>query len=154
MSDYPASNADLLIEHIVNCTPAKAAVVVDGSADDIVAGMVAAGWTLGGRVDRVAGKRIRFLTPPPDYDLTAEGAGPLLDPDCRDGKCGSCVGAPCEHYCHKRAGAGEGPAMTEEPCAQVRGMFECTRPLGHDGDHIAHDIGSQVVDRWPQEATP
>jgi len=32
--------------------------------------------------------------------LVAKGAGPLLDPDCRDGKCGSCVGAPCEHECH------------------------------------------------------
>lgn len=26
---------------------------------------------------------------------------PLLDPDCRDGKCGSCVGGPCEHDCHR-----------------------------------------------------
>src|ERR1044072_856068 len=25
---------------------------------------------------------------------------PLIDPDCRDGKCGSCVGGPCEHDCH------------------------------------------------------
>jgi hypothetical protein len=37
--------------------------------------------------------------------LTAEGAGPLLDPDCRGGKCGSCVGAPCEHECHAAAGS-------------------------------------------------
>lgn len=29
---------------------------------------------------------------------------PLIDPDCRDGKCDSCVGGPCEHDCHK-AGA-------------------------------------------------
>ena len=36
----------------------------------------------------------------PDVVLVAYGAGPLLDPDCRDGKCGSCVGAPCEHDCH------------------------------------------------------
>ena len=28
---------------------------------------------------------------------------PLLDPDCRDGKCGSCVGGPCEHWCHTHA---------------------------------------------------
>ncbi len=33
-------------------------------------------------------------------ELTAEGTGPLLDPDCRDGKCGSCIGPPCEHECH------------------------------------------------------
>jgi len=28
---------------------------------------------------------------------------PLIDPDCRDGKCGSCVGGPCEHDCHSEA---------------------------------------------------
>jgi hypothetical protein len=37
----------------------------------------------------------------PSRPLEAIGAGPLLDPDCRDGKCGSCVGAPCEHSCHQ-----------------------------------------------------
>jgi hypothetical protein len=25
----------------------------------------------------------------------------LVDPDCRDGKCDSCVGGPCEHECHQ-----------------------------------------------------
>jgi hypothetical protein len=34
-------------------------------------------------------------------DLVAEGAGPLLDPDCRDGKHASCIGAPCECTCHQ-----------------------------------------------------
>lgn len=24
----------------------------------------------------------------------------LIDPDCASGKCGSCVGGPCEHSCH------------------------------------------------------
>lgn len=33
-------------------------------------------------------------------ELIAYGAGPLLDPDCRDGKHGSCVGPPCECDCH------------------------------------------------------
>lgn len=32
-------------------------------------------------------------------------AEPLLDPDCRDGKCGSCVGGVCEHDCHQSGGA-------------------------------------------------
>ena len=32
-------------------------------------------------------------------------AEPLIDPDCRDGKCGSCVGGPCTHDCHQ-AGSG------------------------------------------------
>jgi hypothetical protein len=27
---------------------------------------------------------------------TTPVAEPLIDPDCRDGKCGSCVGGPCE----------------------------------------------------------
>jgi hypothetical protein len=40
----------------------------------------------------------RLLAEP--AELTAEGAGPLLDPDCRAGKCGSCIGPPCEHECH------------------------------------------------------
>lgn len=48
-----------------------------------------------------ADERKRLLDAGP-RDLIAVGAGPLLDPDCRDGKCGSCVGAPCEHECHKR----------------------------------------------------
>jgi hypothetical protein len=33
-------------------------------------------------------------------ELVADGTGPLLDPDCRDGKCSSCIGPPCEHSCH------------------------------------------------------
>lgn len=39
-------------------------------------------------------------------DLAAEGCGPLLDPDCRDGKHASCVGAPCECACHQDRAAG------------------------------------------------
>lgn len=31
----------------------------------------------------------------------ADQAEPLIDPDCRDGKCGSCVGGPCTHDCHQ-----------------------------------------------------
>jgi hypothetical protein len=44
----------------------------------------------------------------PAGELEAIGTGPLLDPDCRAGKCSSCVGAPCEHECHKRQEAGRG----------------------------------------------
>lgn len=25
---------------------------------------------------------------------------PLIDPDCRAGKCATCMGEPCEHECH------------------------------------------------------
>jgi uncharacterized protein YbjT (DUF2867 family) len=58
------SAADLVAEHMAECTDAKAAIVVDGSADEIVAQLAAAGWTLRSRVDHVLGKRIRFLSPP------------------------------------------------------------------------------------------
>jgi hypothetical protein len=58
------SGADILAEHMAECTDAKAAIVVDGSADEIVARLLAAGWTMDERVDHVAGKRIRFLRTP------------------------------------------------------------------------------------------
>jgi hypothetical protein len=37
---------------------------------------------------------------------------PLLDPDCRDEKHGSCVGGPCECWCHE---PGEGLRLMEPP---------------------------------------
>lgn len=33
-------------------------------------------------------------------ELNTETEALVIDPDCRDGKCGSCVGDPCEHSCH------------------------------------------------------
>ncbi len=51
--------------------------------------------TIAGLIEMI----VRLITEP--AELTAEGAGPLLDPDCRDGKCGSCIGPPCEHECHR-----------------------------------------------------
>ena len=35
-----------------------------------------------------------------------EAVEKLLDPDCRDGKHGSCVGEPCECACHAEAQEG------------------------------------------------
>jgi hypothetical protein len=57
--------ADVLVEHMAECTDAKAAIVVDGNADEIVDRLVEAGWTLQDRVDVLVGKRIRFMSPPP-----------------------------------------------------------------------------------------
>lgn len=45
-----------------------------------------------------------LLTSRPEEVLTADGAGPLLSPACRDGDCWACEGAPCEHG-HHRDGA-------------------------------------------------
>ncbi|GAA0970017.1 hypothetical protein GCM10009555_018190 [Acrocarpospora macrocephala] len=44
-------------------------------------------------------RTVEWVKPPaPAPDL-------LIDPDCRDGKCGSCVGGPCEHGCHQGGGS-------------------------------------------------
>ncbi len=40
--------------------------------------------------------RTRIVSASGVKDLEAIGNGPLLDPDCRDGKHSSCMGAPCE----------------------------------------------------------
>ena len=40
-------------------------------------------------------------------ELTAEGAGPLLSPACRDGDCWACEGAPCEHPHHRASPSSE-----------------------------------------------
>lgn len=67
------SGPETVAGHLADCTDAKAAIVVDGSADDVIAQMTAAGWTLDERVDHVAGKRIRFLKMPgSDLDDEAE----------------------------------------------------------------------------------
>lgn len=58
------SDPELIVEHLRECLDAKAAIVVGGSADEIVADLLAAGWTLEERVDYVAGKRIRTLRLP------------------------------------------------------------------------------------------
>jgi hypothetical protein len=58
------NDAETIAEHIQECTDARAALVVEGSADKIIARLVQAGWTLQERTDLVAGKRIRFLKMP------------------------------------------------------------------------------------------
>lgn len=64
------TGADEVIDHLVNCADVNAALVMhQGSADDAIAELVAAGWTLEERVDRVAGKRIRYMQPPPGVTL-------------------------------------------------------------------------------------
>jgi hypothetical protein len=57
-------SAEELVEHLKECRKVDVAVVKDGNADDLVARMIAEGWTYDG-VEYVAGKRVRYLTPPP-----------------------------------------------------------------------------------------
>jgi len=58
------SGADILLDHITRCTGADALLVVDGSADDTITQLLAAGWTLDEGSEVVAGKRIRTVHPP------------------------------------------------------------------------------------------
>lgn len=86
MSDQAAPDphvdgARMLAEHLRDCVKASAAIVVDGSGDDTVATLVAAGWTWDGNVEYVAGKRIRNLIPPPEVAARLFGAQPPEVPD-------------------------------------------------------------------------
>jgi hypothetical protein len=56
--------AQVVVDHLTQCTDAQAAIVVDGNADSTIERLLAEGWTIEQRVDLVAGKRIRFLHPP------------------------------------------------------------------------------------------
>jgi hypothetical protein len=58
------SAAEVLADHLAHCTQADAAIVVDGSADELLAEMLAAGWTWDGTAEYMLGKRVRYLTPP------------------------------------------------------------------------------------------
>ena len=55
--------AEILADHLANCTKPDAVVVVDGSGDSLVDSLLADGWTLGD-TEYVAGKRIRSMRPP------------------------------------------------------------------------------------------
>lgn len=50
---------------------------------------------------------IRALDGSNSPPVTSEITGPLIDPDCRDGKHSSCVGGPCDCECHNIIPRGE-----------------------------------------------
>lgn len=66
MTDEPKSGADIVAAYLKDCVKADAAIVVDGSANETIARMLAEGWTWDGTAEVVAGKRIRVLVPPPE----------------------------------------------------------------------------------------
>jgi hypothetical protein len=63
---------DVVVDHLITCLGVNAAVVVDGDGDPVVAGMLAAGWTLGS-TSYVAGKRVRAMTPPATAPERSDG---------------------------------------------------------------------------------
>lgn len=65
--------------------------------------------------------------------MTNPGDPKLLDPDCRDGKCGSCVGGPCQHWCHDDVNA---------PVTAMTNLDEHTRhdPVAERLARIGEDV--------------
>jgi len=64
MKHYSENPVTALVDHLAECTDAKAAIVVDGNADGVVSSLVAGGWELSDRVEYVNGKRIRYVSIP------------------------------------------------------------------------------------------
>jgi hypothetical protein len=52
-----------LADHLKNCRQVDAVIAGDGSLDEVVESMIAAGWTYSG-VEYVEGKRVRYLSAP------------------------------------------------------------------------------------------
>ena len=61
MTDNP--DLDLLVDHLA-AKGDPCLVTHEGPADEVVASLLAAGWTLSPEVDYVSGKRIRTLVAP------------------------------------------------------------------------------------------
>ena len=59
---------EALVEHLKECRQVDAAVVADGDASELVAGLIEQGWTYEG-TEYVEGKRVRYLVPPPGVVL-------------------------------------------------------------------------------------
>lgn len=57
------TDAEIVVDHMINCLGADAAIVVDGNANSLVADLIAHGWTIEQRVDVILGKRIRIMHP-------------------------------------------------------------------------------------------
>jgi hypothetical protein len=57
-----------LVEHLKECRKVDSVVAGDGDLTEVVASMLAAGWTYDG-VEYVEGKRVRYLVAPPGYKI-------------------------------------------------------------------------------------
>lgn len=64
MGEHELDGPEALVDHLKHCREVDAAIVMDGNADELVAGLLAQGWTYEG-VEYVGGKRVRYLVPPP-----------------------------------------------------------------------------------------
>jgi hypothetical protein len=71
------SPAGQLVDHLAECRKADALIVVDGNGDQVIADMIAAGWTRDDGAEVVGGKRIRVMHPP--RGVTIRKAAPAVD---------------------------------------------------------------------------
>ena len=75
------------------------AVAIEGSGESMRVTFLRGGIVLSTLSSEIA--EVRLLA---GGDEVPHADEPLIDPDCRDGKCSSCVGGPCEHVCHEFGG--------------------------------------------------
>lgn len=64
-----AKGLDAIVDHMVECRGVQAVIASQGpgeNLDSTVAEMLAAGWTWAAPTERIGGKRIRYLSPPPE----------------------------------------------------------------------------------------
>lgn len=85
------------IKNILAASPRVESIETWGGSPSVLAVDLGDGRTAIVRVEDGS-----WLSQPPTLeDAKSE---PLLDPDCRDDKHGSCVGDPCECECHQPGG--------------------------------------------------
>jgi hypothetical protein len=67
---YPGQGAEGVARYMAEESGAQAALVMQsGSADEVIANLVAQGWVLQAGEEHINGKRIRYLQPPPGWTL-------------------------------------------------------------------------------------
>ncbi|MGI8333427.1 hypothetical protein ACRYCC_26040 [Actinomadura scrupuli] len=90
-----------------------------------------------------------------DLKAPASGEDLLIDPDCRDGKCGSCIGGLCEHDCHQPPVGRPSTPPRENPSGGMtitvqRTCNGCGTSLG---DATPAELDAAVAGRWLPDAS-
>lgn len=75
------------------------AVAIEGSGESTRVTFIRGGIVLSALSSEIAEVRLLSLDAEP-----MRPEDPPIGPDCRDGKCSSCLGGPCEHVCHEFGG--------------------------------------------------